>query len=218
MIKDVIVWLDGGISDEWQLPARLPANSIARWSSDRSRSLAVVRPGRRGRQWRTGHGRAVGLAREAADKTEATLAKRLRQLHRPVEIRRFDILADDVVGVAAREARFAKRTTAVFGFGCACSTSGEGVRSRASGAVMRLKLDLTVDPENEEGRYLLACSRIRNVSPATLLRRIFRATLKHQLVRTILDDEEELRKLDGKTERKYSHAKISTATRRQQVS
>jgi hypothetical protein len=27
------------------------------------------------------------------------------------------------------------------------------------------------------------------------------------------DDEEELRKLDGKTERKYSHAKISTATR-----
>ena len=78
---------------------------------------------------------------------------------------------------------------------------------------MRLKLDLTVDPESEEGHYLLACARIRNVSPATLLRRIFRATLKDQLVRTVLDDEEELRKLDGKTERKYSHAKISTATR-----
>jgi nucleotide-binding universal stress UspA family protein len=49
----------------------------------------------------------VNLAREAGNKTEALLAKRLRQLDRPVEIRRFDILADDIANVAAREARSA---------------------------------------------------------------------------------------------------------------
>jgi hypothetical protein len=46
-------------------------------------------------------------AREAGNRTEALLAKRLRQLERPVEIRRFDMLADDMAKVAAREARSA---------------------------------------------------------------------------------------------------------------
>ena len=110
MIKDVIVWLDGGISDEIRLAA---ADAIARQldsqmviglllvllplpgpvDADISGALATAE--------------LLNLAREAADKTEATLAKRLRQLDRPVEIRRFDILADDVARVAAREARSA---------------------------------------------------------------------------------------------------------------
>jgi nucleotide-binding universal stress UspA family protein len=110
MIKDVIVWLDGGISDEMRLAA---ADAIARQldsqmviglflvllplpgpvDADVSGALATAE--------------LLNLAREAADKTEATLAKRLRQLDRPVEIRRFDILADDVARVAAREARSA---------------------------------------------------------------------------------------------------------------
>jgi nucleotide-binding universal stress UspA family protein len=46
-------------------------------------------------------------AREAGDKTEALLARRLAQLERPVEIRRFDVLADDIANIAAREARSA---------------------------------------------------------------------------------------------------------------
>ena len=38
---------------------------------------------------------------------EAKLAKRLELLERPVEIRRFDVLADDIANAAAREARSA---------------------------------------------------------------------------------------------------------------
>jgi nucleotide-binding universal stress UspA family protein len=46
-------------------------------------------------------------AREAGNKTEGLLAKRLKQLERPVEIRRFDVLTDDIANVVAREARSA---------------------------------------------------------------------------------------------------------------
>ena len=95
MIKDVIVWLDGGISDEIRLAA---ADAIARQldsqmviglflvllplpgpvDADVSGALATAE--------------LLNLAREAGDKTEALLARRLAQLERPVEIRRFDIL------------------------------------------------------------------------------------------------------------------------------
>ena len=46
-------------------------------------------------------------AREAGDITEEKLVKRLKLLDRPVEIRRFDVLADDIANIAAREARAA---------------------------------------------------------------------------------------------------------------
>ena len=39
--------------------------------------------------------------------TEEKLVKRLKLLDRPVEIRRFDVLADDIANIAAREARTA---------------------------------------------------------------------------------------------------------------
>jgi hypothetical protein len=110
IIKDVLVWLDGGISDEIRLAAldeiaqRLDSQMVIGLflvllplpgpvDADVSGALATAE--------------LLNLAREAGDKTEATLAKRLRQLDRPVEIRRFDILADDVARVAAREARSA---------------------------------------------------------------------------------------------------------------
>jgi nucleotide-binding universal stress UspA family protein len=38
---------------------------------------------------------------------EGTLARRLARLNKPVEIRRFDVLADDIESIAAREARAA---------------------------------------------------------------------------------------------------------------
>jgi nucleotide-binding universal stress UspA family protein len=49
----------------------------------------------------------VNQAREVGNRTEALLAKRLAQLDRPVEIRRFDVLADDIARIASREARSA---------------------------------------------------------------------------------------------------------------
>jgi nucleotide-binding universal stress UspA family protein len=110
MIKDVIVWLDGGISDEIRLAA---ADAIARQlDSQMVIGLLLVLlplPGPLDADISAALATAelLNLAREAADKTEATLAKQLRQLDRPVEIRRFDILADDVARVAAREARSA---------------------------------------------------------------------------------------------------------------
>src|SRR5258705_9631042 len=110
MIKDVMVWLDGGISDEVRLAA---VAEIAR----RLESQVIIGlflnplplPG-------SVHGDTCGAlvtaelmdrACEAGDKTEALLARRLALLGRPVEIRRFDVLADDIANIAAREARSA---------------------------------------------------------------------------------------------------------------
>lgn len=49
----------------------------------------------------------VEHARGTGDAMEEALAKRLRMLYRMVEIRRFDVLSDDVAKIAAREARSA---------------------------------------------------------------------------------------------------------------
>jgi nucleotide-binding universal stress UspA family protein len=105
MIKDMMVWLDGGISDEIRLAA---VADIARWLD----AQAVIGlflnvlplPGRI-----EGDATAelIDHAREAGDVTEALLARRLQQLERPVELRRFDVLADDIARIAAREARSA---------------------------------------------------------------------------------------------------------------
>jgi nucleotide-binding universal stress UspA family protein len=110
MIKDVMVWLDGGISDEIRLAAvadiarRLESQVIiglflnplplpAGVDADVAASVATAE--------------LMERAREVGDKTEALLAKRLQRLDRPVEIRRFDVLADDIANIAAREARSA---------------------------------------------------------------------------------------------------------------
>src|ERR1700686_5227510 len=110
MIRDVMVWLDGGISDEVRLAAvaeiapRLESKEIIGLflnplplpgpvDGDLSGALTTAE--------------LMERAREAGDKTEALLARRLSQLERPVEIRRFDVLADDIANIAAREARSA---------------------------------------------------------------------------------------------------------------
>jgi hypothetical protein len=49
----------------------------------------------------------IAQARETGNSVEAKLANRLKLIERPVEIRRFDVLADDIANVAAREARSA---------------------------------------------------------------------------------------------------------------
>jgi nucleotide-binding universal stress UspA family protein len=113
MIKDVMVWLDGGLSDEIRLAT---AAEIAR----RLESEVIVGlflnplplPGLPGPVDGEISGalttaELMNRAREVGDKTEALLAKRLRLLERPVEIRRFDVLADDIANIATREARSA---------------------------------------------------------------------------------------------------------------
>jgi nucleotide-binding universal stress UspA family protein len=109
MIKDVMVWLDGGLSDEVRLAA---VADIARQFESQVVGLflnPLPLPG-------PVDGDAAGAlatmelmkkARQVGDQTEAKLVKRLKMLERPVEVRRFDVLADDIANVAAREARSA---------------------------------------------------------------------------------------------------------------
>src|ERR1700682_6069306 len=105
MIRDVMVWLDGGISDEIRLAAvaditrRLQSNVVIGLFFN---PLPLPGPG-------SGEATAdlVGGARKAGDEIERLLAKRLQLLERPVELRRFDVLADDIANIAAREARSA---------------------------------------------------------------------------------------------------------------
>jgi len=109
MIKDVMVWLDGGQADEVRLAA---VADIARRFESQVIGLflnPLPLPG-------PVDGDAAGAlataelmerARQVGDKTETKLAKRLQLLERPAEIRRFDVLANDIANVAAREARSA---------------------------------------------------------------------------------------------------------------
>jgi len=110
MIRDVMVWLDGGISDEIRLVA---AADIAR----RLDSLVIIglflnplplpAPVDGDISGAITTAELMDRARAVGDKTEALLARRLALLGRPVEIRRFDVLADDIANIAAREARSA---------------------------------------------------------------------------------------------------------------
>jgi nucleotide-binding universal stress UspA family protein len=110
MIRDVMVWLDGGASDEIRLAAvadiarRLESRVVIGLFLNVLPLPAVVDADIAGS---AAAADLVARARETGDRTEALLAKRLSQLDRPVEIRRFDILAADISDIAAREARSA---------------------------------------------------------------------------------------------------------------
>jgi nucleotide-binding universal stress UspA family protein len=110
MIRDVMVWLDGGASDEIRLAAvadialRLESRVVIGLFLNVLPLPAVVDAGVAGS---AAAADLVARARETGDRTETLLAKRLSQLNRPVEIRRFDILAADISDIAAREARSA---------------------------------------------------------------------------------------------------------------
>jgi nucleotide-binding universal stress UspA family protein len=110
MIRDVMVWLDGGASDEIRLAAvadiarRLESRVVIGLFLNVLPLPAVVDADVAGS---AAAADLVARARETGNRTEALLAKRLSQLDRPVEIRRFDILAADISDIAAREARSA---------------------------------------------------------------------------------------------------------------
>jgi nucleotide-binding universal stress UspA family protein len=109
MIKDVMVWLDGSLADEVRLQA---AAAIARQFESHVIALlfnSVPLPA-----VAEGGGAAAVVeaelwekAREAGNTIEAKLIQRLKLLDRPVETRRFDVLADDIANIAVREARAA---------------------------------------------------------------------------------------------------------------
>jgi nucleotide-binding universal stress UspA family protein len=110
MIRDVMVWLDGGVFDEIRLAAvadiarRLESQVVIGLFLNVLPLPAVVDADVAGS---AAAADLVARARETGDRTEALLARRLSQLDRPVEIRRFDILAADISDIAAREARSA---------------------------------------------------------------------------------------------------------------
>jgi hypothetical protein len=116
MIKDVMVWLDGGISDEVRLEA---AAEIVRRLDSRAVIGLLLNPVPAAVPASPDVVGAIAppdlleQAREAGDRTEARLAKRLSELNRPIEIRRFDVLSDEVANIAAREARSADTFVAV---------------------------------------------------------------------------------------------------------
>jgi nucleotide-binding universal stress UspA family protein len=110
MIRDVMVWLDGGVSDDIRLAAvadiarRLESRVVIGLFLNVLPLPAVVDGDVAGSAVAAD---LVARAKESGDRTEALLARRLGQLDRPVEIRRFDILAADIADIAAREARSA---------------------------------------------------------------------------------------------------------------
>src|SRR5258708_34040229 len=108
MIKDVMVWLDGGIFDE--VPLAAVVEIAGRFESQVIiglflNPLPLPGPVEGDISGAVVTAELMERAREAGDKTEALLARRLALLERPVEIRRFDVLADDIANIAAREAR-----------------------------------------------------------------------------------------------------------------
>ncbi|MEA2869615.1 MAG: hypothetical protein QOE39_4330 [Bradyrhizobium sp.] len=105
MISDVMVWLDGGVSDEIRLAA---VADISRRLQPKVIIGLFLNPlPLPGPVEGDATEELIDSAREAGDEIEKLLKMGLRQLERPVEIRRFDVLADDIAKVAAREARFA---------------------------------------------------------------------------------------------------------------
>jgi nucleotide-binding universal stress UspA family protein len=105
MIRDVMVWLDGGVSDEIRLAA---VADIARLLQPKVVIGLFLNPlPLPGPVDGDATAELIEDAREAGDEIEKVLARRLQMLERPVEIRRFDVLADDIAKIAAREARSA---------------------------------------------------------------------------------------------------------------
>jgi len=108
MIKDVMVWVDGSLADEIRLDV---AGSLARHFDSHVIALVLnpmpLRGSIEGPPATVAQSELLEKAREAGDITEAKLVKRLALLERPVEIRRFDVLAVDIADIAAREARTA---------------------------------------------------------------------------------------------------------------
>lgn len=108
MIKDVMLWMDGGVADQIRLEA---AVGLARHFDSQIVALLLnpmpLPSPIEGPTSLAAEAELLDKARKAGDITEVRLVRHLKFLERPVEIRRFDVLANDIANVAAREARTA---------------------------------------------------------------------------------------------------------------
>jgi nucleotide-binding universal stress UspA family protein len=110
MIKDVMVYLDGSPTDEVRLAAGanlaevFQAHLIGLFLNVLPDVIPPIEPPDVGAQLSA---TVTQQARELGDQNETALAKRMALLSRPAEIRRFDLFADQISDVAAREARSA---------------------------------------------------------------------------------------------------------------
>jgi hypothetical protein len=53
---------------------------------------------------------------------------------------------------------------------------------------MQMRVFVDVDEHSDAGSYFLACARIRDISPRSLLRRLVATISEDQLVVSVLDD------------------------------
>ena len=109
MIRDVMGWLDGSLADDVRIEV---AGSVARQFECQIVALVLnpiplAGPIEEGLTGAVAEVELLEKAHEAGDIVEEKLVKRLKLLDRPVEIRHFDVLADDIANIAAREARAA---------------------------------------------------------------------------------------------------------------
>ena len=105
MIKDVITWLDGSVSDEIRIAAAL---DIARQFESQATGIffnLLPPPPAPIEGDLTGALSIAALmdqAQASGDKIDKTIVDRLKRYDIAVEVRRFDILASDVADVAVR--------------------------------------------------------------------------------------------------------------------
>jgi nucleotide-binding universal stress UspA family protein len=109
MIKDVMVRLDGTAADDTRLAA---VNGIAESFNSHViglyfNVLPLMIPEEGDSAGTMRASALLRKAQEAGDVIEKNLHGRLQRLQKPVELRRFDVLADAVADIAAREARAA---------------------------------------------------------------------------------------------------------------
>jgi nucleotide-binding universal stress UspA family protein len=109
MIKDVMVWADGSLADDVRLEV---AGTIAQRFKSQVvalvlNSISLPIPIEEGLDGGVAEAALLEKARAVGDLTEERVVRRLKLLDRPVEIRRFDVLDDDIANIAVREARAA---------------------------------------------------------------------------------------------------------------
>jgi nucleotide-binding universal stress UspA family protein len=107
MIKDIMVRLDGTPADDLRLAT---AKNIADTFEGRVIGLFLNRlppPVAPDLAGAADPAELLRLAKDVGDRIEADLTARLDEFSEPVELRRFDVLPDETVDIATREARSA---------------------------------------------------------------------------------------------------------------
>jgi len=57
-----------------------------------------------------------------------------------------------------------------------------------------IQVHIKFNEDSEPGRYMLACARIRDITPTCLMHRLVATILEDQLVAGVLDDNDNIRR------------------------